>query len=99
MSGILKKIFYPNWTITEIIRGNKIIFGEQLLIPRVSQNIYKIEYSESRNKYRLNENDCSFTWRDEKYFSALQEVIKLNNQILAERKKYKENIEDDLMVQ
>ncbi len=86
--GWFERVFCPNWTTVEVLKGCDItkiyvIYGQPVgpPIPR-GANIYKIEYSKPRNEYRLNTDECKLLdGSDDMYIIALNKVAKYNKKI------------------
>jgi hypothetical protein len=82
MMNILKYIFCPRWITVEVFYGDVYDYRTESSSGEF-QNIFEIEYSEIRKRYRINWSwNCSGISRDKAYHQALNRLIELNKTLI-----------------
>jgi len=93
MSNLLKKIFSPNWIVVDVFYGDKYTrtrgtkyqheYAKNELATHTSQNIFKIEHSSIRNKYRVTiGSECYDYTADSAYQQALSKLAEYNKTLI-----------------
>lgn len=80
--NILKYIFCPRWITVEIFYGDVYDYNGEYSSGK-RQNIFEIEYSEIRKKYRIDWEWNSYNITSDKaYHQALNRLIELNKTLI-----------------
>lgn len=82
MWQFLKRVFFPNWTIVEVFHGDKFEYTGNNSHLGQRQNTFYIEYSKTRNEYRLGIEWGHSITADKEYHKANTRLAELNKKLL-----------------